>query len=138
MIGVWIERAVFVDDRIWSHQGDDKTLRGKDDGSLSIRRSTGKRRACSSREADERIGNRRAWVDTRRQPVARDRTRFHLEDSGCPACAATVGPVLDSESQELINRTGGHSSARLLINARERVFIEGAAGSGASRFGASD
>lgn len=133
MIEAWIERAVSLTIvfGIWSHQGDDKTLREKDDSCLSIRRSTGKRRACSSREANAgtRIGNRRAWVDTRRQPVARHRTCFHLEDSECPACAAIVGPVLDSESQELINRTGGHSSARLLINAREHVFIEGVRGS---------
>lgn len=112
---------------IWSHQGDDKTSR-EENGSLSIRRSIGKRRACSLRKVERwhadwksaSVGRHR-----RRQPVARDRTRFHLEDCGYPVCAATVGPVFDSASQELINRTDEHSSARLLINARERVFIEG-------------
>lgn len=55
MIEAWIERAVSLTIAfgIWSHQGDDKTLREKDDGSLSIR-STEKRRACSSREANQR------------------------------------------------------------------------------------
>jgi len=138
MIEAWIERAVSLTIAfdIWSHQSDDKTSREEDDGNLSIRRSIGKRRACSSRKVERwhadwksaSVGRHR-----RRQPVAQDRTRFHLEDSGCPASAATVGPVLDSASQELINRTGEHSSARLLINARERVFIEDCGASDWSR-----
>ncbi|KYN03727.1 hypothetical protein ALC62_05423, partial [Cyphomyrmex costatus] len=48
----------------------------------------------------------------RRQPVARDRTRFHLEDYGSPGrtgCRRSDTPWDPSSirSQELINRTSG-------------------------------
>lgn len=118
---------------IRSHRDDDKT--GNDDGGgklSAIYRSfdrSGNVAPAVRRErvsVGTRIGNRRAWVDTRRQPVARDRTRFHLEDYGSPGRTGcrrtdTVGPVLDP--QPGINQPDRRSfECPLLINARAYLY----------------
>jgi len=141
---IWMTSASTSAYGIWSHQGGDKTTTpGESAVYRSVDRSGNVARvvALAARENGQtlarglEIGERGS---TRRQPVAQDRTRFHLEDSG--RLRPLRPPAWDPSSirgQELINRTAGAFEWPLLINAclREcRATIDRRHGSTSSWF----